>query len=198
MFGKKKEPEAPVKEVVEEIKPVEVPKKPEKPVFVPAAATKIGAGITMVGNFDTKDPVEINGIVRGNIKSTSSVSIAQNGALIGEAALDSMNVAGRIDGTVLCAQDAVFTATGSMKGNLSTGTLRTDAGSNFEGKLNMIPKKPAPKPQPEAPKEAPVADAQPIPPEAPKAAARPGSEPVYETLADAIRAKEAAQKAAQN
>ena len=198
MFGKKKETEAPIKEVVEEIKPVEEPKKPEKPVFVPAAATRIGAGITMVGNFDTKDPVEINGIVRGNIKSTSSVSIAQNGALIGEAALDSMNVAGRIDGTVLCAQDAVFTATGSMKGNLSTGTLRTDAGSNFEGKLNMIPKKPAPKPQPEAPKEAPVADAQPIPPEAPKAAARPGSEPVYETLADAIRAKEAAQKAAQN
>lgn len=157
MFGKKKEPEAPVKAAEEKIEAVEEVKEPVKPAFVPAATTKIGAGITMVGNFDTKDPVEINGIVRGNIKSSSSVSIAKDGALIGEAALDSMNVAGRIDGTVLCAQDAIFTATGSMRGNLSTGTLRTDAGSNFEGKLNMIPRKPAPKPAPEDPAPQPEA-----------------------------------------
>ena len=150
MFGRKKEPEAPVKEVAEKIEAVveEKPAEPPKPAFVPAPATRIGEGITMVGNFDTKDPVEIRGIVRGNIKSSSSVSIAKNGALIGEAALDSMEVEGRIDGTVLCAQDAVFTSTGSMKGNLSTGTLRTDAGSNFEGKLNMIPKSPQQSRQP--------------------------------------------------
>ncbi len=194
MFGRKKEPEAPVKEVAEKIEAVveEKPAEPPKPAFVPAPATRIGEGITMVGNFDTKDPVEIRGIVRGNIKSSSSVSIAKNGALIGEAALDSMKVEGRIDGTVLCAQDAVFTSTGSMKGNLSTGTLRTDAGSNFEGKLNMIPKKPAAKPAALA--EAPAANA------APTAAAqvRRDADPVYETLADAIRAKEAAQKATQN
>ena len=205
MFGKKREPEAPVKVVEEKIEAPVVEKVPEKPVFVPAATTKIGEGITMVGNFDTKDPVEIRGIVRGNIKSTSSVAIAEKGALIGEAALDSMHVEGRIDGTVLCAQDAVFTSTGSMKGNLSTGTLRTDAGSNFEGKLNMIPKKAAPKaqPAPAAEKNAP-ADSQPVqwtaaPAEnAPAAGAKPGAEPVYETLADAIRAKETAQKAAKN
>ncbi|MBQ9890540.1 MAG: polymer-forming cytoskeletal protein [Firmicutes bacterium] len=194
MFGRKKEPEAPVKEVAEKIEAVveEKPAEPPKPAFVPAPATRIGEGITMVGNFDTKDPVEIRGIVRGNIKSSSSVSIAKNGALIGEAALDSMKVEGRIDGTVLCAQDAVFTSTGSMKGNLSTGTLRTDAGSNFEGKLNMIPKKPAAKPA--APAEAPAANAAP----AAAAQVRRDADPVYETLADAIRAKEAAQKATQN
>lgn len=205
MFGKKKEPEAPVKVVEEKIEEPVVKKAPEKPRFVPAPATKIGEGITMVGNFDTKDPVEIKGIVRGNIKSTSSVSIARNGALIGEAALDSMNVEGRIDGTVLCASDAVFASTGSMKGNLSTGTLRTDAGSNFEGKLNMIPKKPKPAPAPapapkaeEALQEAVGKAAQEAEATAQAAAAqaKAGAEPVYETLADAIRAKEAAQKAA--
>ena len=67
-----------------------------------------------------------------------------------------MKVDGRIDGTVLCNASAVFTSTGSMKGNLSTGTLKTDDGAVFEGKLNMLPPKKAaaPKPAPAAPKPA--------------------------------------------
>ena len=154
MFGKKKEPEMPVKIEPAVVQPEE-PAEPPKPVFRPADFTKIGEGIVMVGNFDTKDPVEIKGIVRGNIRSTNSISIGRNGALIGEAAMDSLNVEGRIEGTILCSSDTSFSSSGSMRGNLSTGTLRTDAGSNFEGKLNMIPKKPAPQPAPK--KEAPEA-----------------------------------------
>ena len=144
MFGKKKEPEAPV--VTEEVKipeekPMKVVEKPVDPFSRPAPATKIGPGITMIGNFDTKDPVEIYGTLRGNIRSTNSVAISKNGALIGEAALDSMKVEGRIDGTVLCNTSAEFSGTGSMKGNLSTGTLKTQDGALFEGKLSMLPPK---------------------------------------------------------
>ena len=163
MFGRRKEPDPPVI-TEEEAKKFEAPEEkapePVKPVFTPAASTKIGEGITMIGNFDTKDPVEINGTLRGNIRSTNSVAITKNGSLIGEAALDSMKVDGRIDGTVLCNASAVFTSTGSMKGNLSTGTLRTDDGAVFEGKLNMLPPKKAAakpaetKPAAEAPKPA--------------------------------------------
>ena len=143
MFGRKKEPEPPVINE-EEIKKFEEPVRepePVKPVFKPAPTTKIGEGITMIGNFDTKDPVEIKGTLRGNIRSTSSVAISEKGSLIGEAALDSMKVEGRIDGTVLCNQSAEFSSTGSMKGNLSTGTLKTADGAVFEGKLNMLPPK---------------------------------------------------------
>ena len=58
-----------------------------------------------------------------------------------------MKVEGRIDGTVLCNTSAEFSGTGSMKGNLSTGTLKTQDGALFEGKLSMLPpKKEAPKP----------------------------------------------------
>ena len=141
MFGRKNEqpqpqPAEPVVEEIKEEPVVEV--EPPKPVFAPASVTKIGEGITMVGNFDTKDPVEIKGIVRGNIRSTSSISISKNGAIIGECAADALNVEGRIDGTVICNTDACFSSTGSMKGNLTTGTLKTDPGALFEGKLNMI------------------------------------------------------------
>lgn len=164
MFGRKKEPEPPVineEELKKFQEPVSEP-EPVKPVFKPAPTTKIGEGITMIGNFDTKDPVEIKGTLRGNIRSTSSVAISEHGALIGEAALDSMKVEGRIDGTVLCNQSAEFSSTGSMKGNLSTGTLKTADGAVFEGKLNMLPpRKEAPAKK--APEAAPQAKAQAAP-----------------------------------
>ena len=66
-----------------------------------------------------------------------------------------------IDGTVLCNASAVFTSTGSMKGNLSTGTLKTDDGAVFEGKLNMLPpKKAAAKPAER--KQEPAEEPQPV------------------------------------
>ena len=133
MFGKKKE--EPVPEVKEEVKEIIEEKAPE--VFVPADKTVIGSGIIMVGNFDTKDPVEINGTVRGNIRSTKSVSISKTGSLVGEAALGSLKLAGRIEGTVLCSAETVIAST-------------------FEGRLSMLPKKPAPAPAPAAPDATPI------------------------------------------
>ena len=152
MFGKKKDD--PIPEVREEVKEVTEEKAPE--VFVPASRTVIGSGIVMVGNFDTKDPVEINGTVRGNIRSTKSVAISKTGSLVGEAALGSLNLAGRIEGTVLCAADTVIASTGYIKGNLSTASLETAEGSTFEGRLSMIPKKPAPAPAPAVPDATPI------------------------------------------
>ena len=152
MFGKKKEEPVPV--VKEEVKEIIEEKAPE--VFVPADKTVIGSGIIMVGNFDTKDPVEINGTVRGNIRSTKSVSISKTGSLVGEAALGSLKLAGKIEGTVLCSAETVIASTGSIKGNLSTASLETEDGSTFEGRLSMLPKKPAPSPAPAAPDATPI------------------------------------------
>ena len=143
MFGKKKEEyqppvaEAPVQDVVQP--------KPE-----PVPTTVIGKGVIVVGNFDAKEPIEVLGTIRGNIRSTSSVSIKENGSLVGEAALKSLDLEGRIEGTVLCSDETVIRSTGALKGNLSTASLRTDEGSAFEGKLNMVPKPPVVKtPEPE-------------------------------------------------
>ena len=152
MFGKKKEEyQAPV--VEEPVAPVAEPAPQPKPA---APSTVIGKGVIVVGNFDSKEPMEVQGTVRGNIRSTSSVRIKENGSLVGEAALGSLDLAGRIEGTVLCSADTVIASTGYIKGNLSTASLQTAEGSTFEGRLSMIPKKPAPAPAPAA------ADATPI------------------------------------
>ena len=155
MFGKKKdEYQAPVVEApaAETVKPEP---KPE-----PKPTTIIGRGVVVVGNFDSKEPIEVLGTIRGNIRSTSSVSIREKGSLVGEAALRSLELEGRIEGTVLCSDETIIRSTGALKGNLSTASLHTDEGSAFEGKLNMVPKPPVVKaPEPET-----VPDAVPIEP----------------------------------
>ena len=150
MFGRKKEEyQAPV---VEE--PVQDIPEPQ-PQPEPMPSTVIGKGVVVVGNFDSKEPIEVLGTIRGNIRSTSNVRIRENGSLIGEAALKSLDLEGRLEGTVLCSDETCIRSTGALKGNLSTASLRTDEGSAFEGKLNMVPKPPVKAAEP-------VADAQPI------------------------------------
>ena len=156
MFGRKKEEyQAPVYE-----EPVQEIAKPEPKPVTPS--TVIGKGVIVVGNFDSKEPIEVLGTIRGNIRSTSSVSIKENGSLVGEAALKSLDLEGRAEGTVLCSDETVIRSTGALKGNLSTASLRTDDGSAFEGKLNMVPKPPVVKTPEPAEDVQPVADAQPI------------------------------------
>ena len=150
MFGRKKEEyQAPV---VEE--PVQDIPEPQ-PQPEPMPSTVIGKGVVVVGNFDSKEPIEVLGTIRGNIRSTSNVCIRENGSLVGEAALKSLELEGRLEGTVLCSDETCIRSTGALKGNLSTASLRTDEGSAFEGKLNMVPKPPVKAAEP-------VADAQPI------------------------------------
>ena len=129
MFGSKKK-EEPVQEVaiVEE-------KQPE--VFVQADKTIIGEGITMVGDFSGKDPIIVQGTVKGNLNSENNVHIAATGKLIGDGIVKDIEVDGFIEGNVECSQAASFSKTGKMKGKLSTVRLKTDDGSVFEGTLEL-------------------------------------------------------------
>ena len=151
MFGRKKE-EYQAHVVEEPTQEIVMPEpKPE-----PVPTTVIGKGVVVVGNFDAKEPIEVLGTIRGNIRSTSKVCIRKNGSLIGEAALKTLDLEGRVEGTVICSDETFIRSTGALKGNLSTASLRTDEGSAFEGKLNMVPKPVVKEPEPQP-------DAQPIP-----------------------------------
>lgn len=127
MFGKKKE--EPVPEVVVE------EKKPDE--FCKADKTVIGPGITMIGDFTGADPVIVEGTVKGNVNSESSVHITESGKLIGDGVVKTLDVDGFIEGNVDCAQAASFSRTGKMRGKLSTVRLKTDEGSAFEGTLEL-------------------------------------------------------------
>jgi len=124
MFGKKKE-------VV-----VEAPKE-----YAPSAKTVIGEGITLVGSFDTKDPIEIKGRLEGDIKSSNVVHVACGGSMKGNGVMQAMEVEGTVDGEIECLEVAKIAATGIVSGSLATVRLQTEDGSTFDGKLSLIQSK---------------------------------------------------------
>ena len=132
MFGKKKEA-APVAEpVVEEV-----------PSFKPSGKTVIGSGIVMEGDFETKEPIIINGTIKGDIISDKDVFVSKDGSLFGNCKIEALTVEGVVDGNIECRGVAHIASTGKVSGSLLTSRLVTDDGSGFDGKLAMITAAPA-------------------------------------------------------
>ncbi len=129
MFGRKKA-EPVVEPFVEE-------KEKEIEVFTPSAVTKIGPGITMVGNFETSDMIELNGTIRGNVLSDKRITISEAGRLEGNGRMESLISSGFVNGTIECRNLTHLTSTGKLDGNLMTQTLTTDDGSELTGTLHL-------------------------------------------------------------
>ncbi len=121
--------EAPVEEIAEELPRI-------KPT--PVNMTKIGEGITFYGDFETEEPMEINGRVEGNIHSTTSIEISSTGSYKGDASMENLVLSGTADGNINCGDLTKLTGTGNMVGDLSTSRLITEDGSNFGGNLQLV------------------------------------------------------------
>ena len=157
MFGKKEinenqefeymsEPQ--VRESTQELPPIEeAPKQPNddasantetaaKPEYSPSSVTVVGRGITFVGDFVSEDPIEIRGALNGNIVSSNVVHVAKDGLLYGGAKAFELQVDGIVEGTSVIKTYSIISDTGSYKGKLSTGLLRTSPDAFFEGHLS--------------------------------------------------------------
>ncbi len=138
---KKEEPVAPVIEPA--VQAPEEPELPKEPVYSPMKKTIIGSGITFYGDFETSDPIELNGTIKGDINSDAAITIAEGAKYYGNANMNQLTVSGIIEGDIQCTDLSTFTSTAQMTGELRTAYLITDKGSNIHGNLSL--EKPAPK-----------------------------------------------------
>ena len=148
--------------VIEE--PVIKKEAPKPKKFVPIAKTTIGSGVTFVGNFETTDPLEINGAIQGDISSKDTVEINPSGKYTGNAEIQDLLLHGEAEGNLVVDNLTKLTTDSVMRGTLSTSRLVTEDGSSFEGDMKLRKKKPEVKP---APAPAPEASATVVPAEKP-------------------------------
>ena len=127
MFGKKKEEVA--------------------PAIMAADVTVIGEGTQVTGDFTTTEPISIYGKLEGNIESSSSVFVAENGVMCGNGVMQVLDVKGSVEGDIKCLEVAKIAESGKVSGSLATVRLQTEDGSTFDGKLSMIKKESEAKPE---------------------------------------------------
>ena len=134
IFGKKEDAVLEQAPVVEEVKPVQ-PKA--------AAGTIIAEGVTFIGDFVTDEDMDIQGAVKGDIKSTVTMHLAKNGQHIGKLDAQNINIEGYLEANATVKDTACFSDSSTFKGNLVTANIDAAHGSNFEGSLSIKKDQPA-------------------------------------------------------
>ena len=136
LFGKK----------VEE--PVQQPEIVQDTIVRPKSigGTIIGEGMTFVGDFVSEENMIIHGSVKGDISSTTSVSLSEGGYHTDKISAKDVIISGKAESEVNCRNVATLSETGVFKGKMDTLYLDAEHGSSFEGTLTLK-KEEAPKPE---------------------------------------------------
>ena len=138
MFGLKNNPLKPI-EPAAPVKPAEEKPVPAAPVIPEKKRphTLIGPGIKFVGNIEASEDIEINGRVEGNIASGNTITVTEEGSILGNIAADKFILHGVCEGDARIAGHCEIGENGCFNGELFVSTLVTEDGSEFEGTLHL-------------------------------------------------------------
>jgi cytoskeletal protein CcmA (bactofilin family) len=127
-----------------------------------ATPSLISADLTVVGNLESAGDLQIDGKVKGDIKSRS-VTVGESAEVKGSIVADTARICGKLNGTVQ-ASSVTVAKTAKTKGDIVHQSLSIEAGAEIEGQIRRLgaeqtvgDTKPAPQKAPEvssAPKAA--------------------------------------------
>jgi cytoskeletal protein CcmA (bactofilin family) len=103
----------------------------------PTVASLVAQGVTIRGDFATVGDLHLDGAVEGDLK-VGRLTIGETGAVTGSIQAESIEVRGRITGTV-SARQVRLCATARVDGDISHTELAIEAGAHFEGRSLVLP-----------------------------------------------------------
>jgi len=123
--------------VYDPVKPDE-PENREAPSMSEAGQTlTVGAGIQLKGEITNCQTLIVEGHVEGSAKS-GVLQIADGGAFVGEAGIDTAVVSGKFEGTLTAAERLVIRASGRVSGNIRYAAIAIEAGGQISGDIEVI------------------------------------------------------------
>jgi cytoskeletal protein CcmA (bactofilin family) len=108
---------------------------PGEPAAAPrktAVASLVAEGVTIRGDLVTTGDLHLDGAVEGDV-TVGRLTIGESGAVTGTIQAESVEVRGRISGSV-SARQVRLCATARVSGDVSHAELAIDAGAHFEGR----------------------------------------------------------------
>ena len=94
----------------------------------------IAAGVTITGNIDAGNDLQIDGLIEGDVKCAHLV-IGESGWVVGAITADQVSVAGKVDGPITATR-AELLGTAQIAGDVNYQELRIELGARISGKLN--------------------------------------------------------------
>ena len=105
-------------------------------------ASLVAEGVRLHGDLTTEGDLHLDGALEGDMR-VGQLVIGESGAVTGSIFADSIDVRGRVTGTI-CARQVRLWATAHVDGDISHTELSIEAGAHFEGRsLALTPPKAA-------------------------------------------------------
>jgi cytoskeletal protein CcmA (bactofilin family) len=108
--------------------------------------TIIGTGVVIDGKLSSNGDVRIDGVVKGDVKSSGSVTVGESGEINGQIEAEIITIGGKVVGSVNSKDKLVLEAKAALKGDIMTKILVVEAGAKFDGNSKMDNKEFTPKP----------------------------------------------------
>lgn len=111
------------------------PQRPERPARAAPAGTPsiIGSDVRIVGNIATLGELQVDGEIEGDL-SCGSLTMGEQGAVVGSIEADSAIIKGRVDGRVR-AKKIRLEKTALVNGDLYHESLSVEAGARLSGQV---------------------------------------------------------------
>jgi len=100
-------------------------------------ATVISKGVKIEGKLSCSGSIRLDGEVKGDISSQSTVIIGENGKVNGQINAENITIGGRVTGTVKAKEKLVLDAKANLQGDVISKVIAIEAGSNFSGNCKM-------------------------------------------------------------
>jgi cytoskeletal protein CcmA (bactofilin family) len=97
----------------------------------------LGDGVEMSGDLSFIHGLRVDGLVKGKIRSESTLVIGPTGKVEAEATIRKISINGEFRGVIHASDRIEIRKEGKVYGDLYTPCLIIEAGALFEGKCNM-------------------------------------------------------------
>lgn len=104
--------------------------------------TVIAKGVIVEGQFSSDGPVQIDGEVKGHIKTTGSFVAGSASKIVADISAASASIAGSVVGAVQVSEQLHLHATAKIEGDITCSTIVVDAGAVILGKVTVRPPNP--------------------------------------------------------
>jgi cytoskeletal protein CcmA (bactofilin family) len=100
-------------------------------------ATLISSGTVFNGDVNSQNDLRIDGVIHGNVSSTSKIIIGPSGFVEGNIEGKHADITGRVVGNIVVTDLIQLRPKCQVHGNISAGTLQAENGAAFNGLCQM-------------------------------------------------------------
>jgi cytoskeletal protein CcmA (bactofilin family) len=100
-------------------------------------ATVISKGVKIEGKLSCSGSIRLDGEVKGDISSQSTVIIGENGKVNGQINAANISIGGKVVGTVRAKEKLTLDSKANLQGDIFTKIIAFESGAIFNGNCKM-------------------------------------------------------------